>query len=37
VTEIAISADGDDSGAEIDSRLSELRFQACRRAAQPLR
>ncbi len=37
VTEIAISADADDSGAEIDARLSELRFQACRRAAQPLR
>jgi hypothetical protein len=37
VTEIAISADGDDTGAAIDARLSELRFQACRRAAQPVR
>jgi hypothetical protein len=37
VTEIAISADGDDTGAAIDARLSELRFQACRGAAQPVR
>jgi hypothetical protein len=37
VTEIAISADGDDTGAVIDARLSDLRFQACRGAGQPLR
>jgi hypothetical protein len=37
VTEIAISADGDDTGAAIDVRLAELRFQSCRRAGQPLR
>lgn len=38
VTEIAISADGDDTGAAIDSRLSELRFQPCRRVpAQAVR
>lgn len=37
VTEIAISADGDHTGAAIDARLSELRFQACRGAAQTLR
>jgi len=37
VTEIAISADGDDTGSAIDARLSELRVQACRRAGQPLR
>lgn len=30
VTEIAISADGDDTGAAIDARLSDLRFQTCR-------
>ncbi|MCU0984443.1 MAG: DUF3047 domain-containing protein [Acetobacteraceae bacterium] len=37
VTEIAISADGEDTGAVIDARLSELRFQSCRGAAQPVR
>jgi hypothetical protein len=30
VTEIAISADGDDTGSAIDARLSDLRFQPCR-------
>ncbi|WP_291295787.1 DUF3047 domain-containing protein [Elioraea sp.] len=30
VTELAISADGDDTGSGIDARLGDLRFQSCR-------
>jgi hypothetical protein len=37
VTELALSADGDDTGATIDARVSELRFQSCRGSAQSLR
>ncbi|WP_144185454.1 DUF3047 domain-containing protein [Elioraea rosea] len=36
VTEVVVSADGDDTGAAIDSRISELRFVPCRNpTAQP--
>jgi hypothetical protein len=35
VTELAISADGDDTGSAIDARLSDLRFQSCRNQPPP--
>lgn len=37
VTELAIGADGDDTGAAISARIGELRFRPCGEAARPAR
>ena len=37
VTELAVSADGDDTGAEIASRVGALSFRTCGSRAQPAR
>ena len=37
VTEIAISADADDTGAAIEARLSDLRFKPCNPSPRSLR
>ena len=37
VTELAIGADGDDTGAAIAARIGEIRFKPCVDGSQPIR